>query len=308
MVNRINHLFATKRENILSIYFCAGHPTLDSTADTIRTLEQKGVDMIEVGIPFSDPMADGPVIQDAATKALRNGMTLKKLFAQLEELDRSPLLTSPKGEENHPDSTSSLQSKEPCPDGKSSPQSKEPCPDGKSSPLGGTGGGLPLILMGYLNPIMQFGFEQFCQRCVEVGIDGVIIPDLPFKDYLEEYKPVADRYDIRIIMLITPETSDERIRFIDDHTDGFIYMVSSASTTGAQQSFGDQKQAYFSRIQAMHLKHPCMIGFGISNKQTLEAAQSHAAGAIIGSKFVKLYEETQDAGKAMDKLLEALKN
>ena len=295
MVNRINHLFATKRENILSIYFCAGHPTLDSTADTIRTLEQKGVDMIEVGIPFSDPMADGPVIQDAATKALRNGMTLKKLFSQLEELDRSPLLTSPKGEENHPDSTSSL-------------QSKEPCPDGKSSPLGGTGGGLPLILMGYLNPIMQFGFEQFCQRCVEVGIDGVIIPDLPFKDYLEEYKPVADRYDIRIIMLITPETSDERIRFIDDHTDGFIYMVSSASTTGAQQSFGDQKQAYFSRIQAMHLKHPCMIGFGISNKQTLEAAQSHAAGAIIGSKFVKLYEETQDAGEAMDKLLEALKN
>ena len=308
MVNRINHLFATKRENILSIYFCAGHPTLDSTADTIRTLEQKGVDMIEVGIPFSDPMADGPVIQDAATKALRNGMTLKKLFSQLEELDRSPLLTSPKGEENHPDSTSSLQSKEPCPDGKSSPQSKEPCPAGKSSPLAGTGGGLPLILMGYLNPIMQFGFEQFCQRCVEVGIDGVIIPDLPFKDYLEEYKPVADRYDIRIIMLITPETSDERIRFIDDHTDGFIYMVSSASTTGAQQSFGDQKQAYFSRIQAMYRKHPCMIGFGISNKQTLEAAHSHAAGAIIGSKFVKLYEETQDAGKAMDKLLEALKN
>lgn len=207
---------------------------------------------------------------------------------------QSPLLTSPKGEENHPDSTSSL-------------QSKEPCSDGKSSPLGGTGGGLPLILMGYLNPIMQFGFEQFCQRCVEVGIDGVIIPDLPFKDYLEEYKPVADRYDIRIIMLITPETSDERIRFIDEHTDGFIYMVSSASTTGAQKEFGDQKQAYFSRIQAMHLKHPCMIGFGISNKQTLEAAQSHAAGAIIGSKFVNLLEETGDAASAMDKLLNALK-
>ena len=294
-MNKINSLFANSKEKkLLSLYFCAGCPTLDSTADTIRTLEQKGVDMIEVGIPFSDPMADGPVIQDAATKALRNGMTLKKLFSQLEELDRSPLLTSPKGEENHPDSTSSL-------------QSKEPCPDGKSSPLGGTGGGLPLILMGYLNPIMQFGFEQFCQRCVEVGIDGVIIPDLPFKDYLEEYKPVADRYDIRIIMLITPETSDERIRFIDDHTDGFIYMVSSASTTGAQQSFGDQKQAYFSRIQAMHLKHPCMIGFGISNKQTLEAAQSHAAGAIIGSKFVNLLEETGDAASAMDKLLNALK-
>ena len=196
-MNRINKLFATKHENILSIYFCAGHPTLEGTADTIRTLEQKGVDMIEVGIPFSDPMADGPVIQDAATKALRNGMTLKKLFSQLEDLHRV-----------------------------STPPSEV--------------GGLPLILMGYLNPIMQFGFEAFCQRCVEVGIDGVIIPDLPFKDYLEEYKPIADRYDIRIIMLITPETSDDRIHFIDDHTDGFIYMVSSAATTGEQQSFGDQ--------------------------------------------------------------------
>ena len=293
-MNRINKLFATKSEKILSIYFCAGHPTLEGTVETIKTLEKKGVDMIEVGIPFSDPMADGPVIQDAATKALRNGMSLKKLFTQLEELHRSPLLTSPKGEENHPDSTSS-------------PQSKKPCPNGKSSPLGGTGGGLPLILMGYLNPIMQFGFERFCQRCTEVGIDGVIIPDLPFKDYLEEYKPVADKYDIRIIMLITPETSDERIRFIDEHTDGFIYMVSSASTTGAQKEFGDQKQAYFSRINAMNLKHPRMIGFGISNKQTLEAAQANAAGAIIGSKFVKLMEETGDAETAMDQLLEALK-
>ena len=260
-MNRINQLFATKRENILSIYFCAGHPTLEGTAHTIKTLEKKGVDMIEVGIPFSDPMADGPVIQDAATKALRNGMTLKKLFSQLEGI-RGQLSTD------------------------------------KVT--------IPLILMGYLNPIMQFGFEKFCQHCAEVGIDGVIIPDLPFKDYLEEYKPVADRYDLRIIMLITPETSDERIRFIDDNTDGFIYMVSSAATTGAQKEFGDQKQAYFSRIKSMNLKHPCMIGFGISNRQTLETAQSHAAGAIIGSKFVKLYEETHDAGEAMDQLLEAL--
>ncbi len=280
-MNRINQLFANKRENILSIYFCAGHPTLEGTANTIRTLEQKGVDMIEVGIPFSDPMADGPVIQDAATKALRNGMSLKKLFSQLEDLNRSPLQTSPKGEKHRP--------------------------DGNSSTLGEAGKGLPLVLMGYLNPIMQFGFEKFCQRCTEVGIDGVIIPDLPFKDYLEEYKPIADKYDIRIIMLITPETSDERIRFIDEHTDGFIYMVSSAATTGAQKEFGDQKQAYFSRIKGMNLNHPCMIGFGISNKQTLETAQANAAGAIIGSKFVKLYEETQDAGKAMDALLEALK-
>ena len=257
MVNRINQLFANKRENILSIYFCAGHPTLEGTAETIKTLEKKGVDMIEVGIPFSDPMADGPVIQNAATKALRNGMSLKKLFSQLEGIR----------------------------------------PDVK----------MPLILMGYLNPIMQFGFEAFCKRCTEVGVDGVIIPDLPFKDYLEEYKPIADKYDIRIIMLITPETSDERIRFIDEHTDGFIYMVSSAATTGAQKEFGDQKQAYFSRINSMNLKHPRMIGFGISNKQTLESAQANAAGAIIGSKFVNLIEETQDAAQAMDALLDALK-
>lgn len=262
MINRINQLFATKSNNILSIYFCAGHPTLDGTADTIRTLEQKGVDMIEVGIPFSDPMADGPVIQDAATKALRNGMTLRTLFLQLEGI---------RGEGSN---------------------------DGVK---------MPLILMGYLNPIMQFGFEAFCKRCTEVGIDGVIIPDLPFKDYLEEYKPIADRYDIRIIMLITPETSEERIRFIDDNTDGFIYMVSSAATTGAQKEFNEAKQAYFSRINNMGLKHPRMIGFGISNKQTLEAALKNAVGAIIGSKFVNLYEETGDAAQAMDLLLDTLK-
>jgi len=256
-MNRINKLFQEQTEKILSIYFCAGHPTLEGTAQTIKTLEQKGVNMIEVGVPFSDPMADGPVIQDAATKALRNGMTLKTLFSQLEGIRNEV--------------------------------------------------SIPLILMGYLNPIMQFGFERFCQRCVATGIDGVIIPDLPFKDYLDDYKPIADKYDIRIIMLITPETSDERIRFIDDNTDGFIYMVSSAAITGAQKEFNDAKQAYFSRINNMGLKHPRMIGFGISNKQTLEAAQSNAAGAIIGSKFVNLYEETGNAATAMDKLLDALK-
>ncbi|MCM1372127.1 MAG: tryptophan synthase subunit alpha [Bacteroides sp.] len=255
-MNRINQLFKTADRNILSIYFCAGHPTLEGTTDVIRTLERKGVDMIEVGIPFSDPMADGPVIQDAATKALRNGMSLRTLFDQLGDIRRDV--------------------------------------------------GIPLILMGYLNPIMQFGFERFCQRCQETGIDGIIIPDLPFKDYMEEYKPVADKFDLKIIMLITPETSDERIRFIDDNTDGFIYMVSSAATTGAQKEFNAAKQQYFSRINGMNLKHPRMIGFGISNKQTLDSANSNAAGAIIGSKFVSLLEETQDATRAMDMLYEAL--
>ena len=255
-MNRINNLFATQQSNILSIYFCAGHPTLHSTADTIRTLQQHGINMIEIGIPFSDPMADGPVIQDAATKALRNGMTLRTLFAQLADIRRDVTI--------------------------------------------------PLILMGYLNPIMQYGFEAFCQQCLTTGIDGVIIPDLPFKDYLETYKPIADRYDLRIIMLITPETSDERIRFIDDNTDGFIYMVSSAATTGAQKEFDHTKQAYFSRINSMNLKNPRMIGFGISNRQTLQAAQANASGAIIGSKFVQLLDQTGDPSAAITQLLTAL--
>ena len=255
-MNRINKLFADKKNGILSLYFCAGHPSLESTAQIIRTLEKNGVDMIEVGIPFSDPMADGPVIQDAATKALRNGMTLNLLFEQLSDIRKDVKM--------------------------------------------------PLILMGYLNPIYQYGYEAFFKKCSETGIDGVIIPDLPFKDYLDKVKPIADKYDVRIIMLITPETSDERIRFIDENTDGFIYMVSSAATTGAQKEFDRQKQEYFNHVNNMGLKHPRMIGFGISNKQTLESAQANAAGCIIGSKFVQLLEQNGDAVKAFDSLIKAL--
>lgn len=257
-MNRINQLFNEKKTPVLSLYFCAGTPTLEGTAKVIRTLEKKGIDMIEIGIPFSDPMADGPVIQDAATKALRNGMTLKRLMEQLKDIRKNVRI--------------------------------------------------PLVFMGYLNPIMQYGFEHFCQDCQTCGIDGVIIPDLPFKDYQLEYRPIAEKYDIKIIMLITPETSEEQIRQIDRHTDGFIYMVSSAAITGTQKDFNEQKQAYFRRIEAMNLQHPRMIGFGISNRQTYEAATSHAAGCIIGSKFVTLLEEEQgDAEKAVDRLLEALK-
>jgi len=163
--------------------------------------------------------------------------------------------------------------------------------------------------MGYLNPVIHFGFERFCQECVRVGIDGIILPDLPFKDYMEDFKPIADRYDLRIIMLITPETSDERIRFIDDNTSGFIYMVSSAAITGAQKEFNEAKQAYFNKVHAMHLKNPTMIGFGISNRQTLESAQANANGAIIGSKFVQLLDEAKgNASKALDQLFEALRS
>ena len=161
--------------------------------------------------------------------------------------------------------------------------------------------------MGYLNPIMHYGIEAFCKSCVESGVSGAIIPDLPFKDYQDVVKPIADKYDLRIIMLITPETSEERIRFIDDNTDGFIYMVSSAAITGTQKSFDEEKQAYFKRINDMNLRNPRMIGFGISNKQTLQAAQNNAAGAIIGSKFVTLLNESKNADEALDKLFDALK-
>ena len=254
-MNMINMLFAEQPQDkkFLSLYFCAGCPTLEGTGDVILTMQRRGIDFIEVGIPFSDPLADGPVIQSAATQALKNGMTLTKLFAQLKAIK--------------------------------------------------TQVHIPLILMGYLNPILHYGIEAFCQSCVESGVSGMIIPDLPFDDYQSLVKPIADRYDLRVIMLITPETSDERIRFIDQNTDGFIYMVSSAAITGAQQSFDDARQAYFRRIDQMNLRNPRMIGFGISNRQTLQSAQQNAAGAIIGSKFVTLLNETNgDADEALTRL------
>jgi len=257
-VNKINKLFAeSKDRKLLSLYFCAGSPELEMTSNVIKTLERKGIDMIEVGIPFSDPLADGPVIQSAGTVALKNGMTLTKLFSQLKDIR---------------DEVS-----------------------------------IPLVMMGYLNVAMHYGIENFFKSCVESGVSGCIIPDLPFDDYMKVVKPIAARYDIRVIMMITPETSEERIRFIDEHTDGFIYMVSSASITGAQMNFDDAKQQYFQRINAMNLHNPRMIGFGISNKQTLKSAQQNAAGAIIGSKFVTLLNETHDPDKAIDELYEALK-
>ena len=255
-MNRITNLFQTKENRILSVYFTAGYPALNDTTDILKELQAKGIDQVEIGIPFSDPMADGPVIQEAATQALRNGMSLRLLFDQLKDIRKEVQI--------------------------------------------------PIILMGYLNPIMQFGFEAFCKKCVEVGVDGMIIPDLPFADYMADYKTIAEQHDLKMIMLITPETSEERIRLIDDHTEGFIYMVSSAATTGAQQSFNEQKQAYFRRINAMNLKNPRLVGFGISNKATFEAAAANSRGGIIGSKFVQLLKSEPTIAGAVDKLLAAL--
>ncbi|MGL5979517.1 MAG: tryptophan synthase subunit alpha [Phocaeicola sp.] len=256
-MNRLNKLFKQQPKNLLSIYFCAGNPTLESTVPTLEALQAGGVNFVEIGIPFSDPMADGIVIQQAANQALANGMTLRKLFAQLADVRQTITI--------------------------------------------------PLVLMGYLNPIMQFGFENFCKECQTIGIDGVIIPDLPYHEYISEYRAIAQRYGVHIIMLITPETSEERIRQIDAETDGFIYLVSSAATTGAQSHFDNSKEAYFAHIAAMQLKNPCMIGFGISNQQTFQAACQHASGAIVGSKFVTLLEACKgDAEKAIEELKSVL--
>ncbi|WP_165155773.1 tryptophan synthase subunit alpha [Parabacteroides sp. ZJ-118] len=256
-MNRITHLFQTRKDGICSVYFTAGYPNLNDTAIILKALQAKGIHLVEVGIPFSDPMADGPVIQEASTRALRNGMSLRLLFEQLKAIRDEVRI--------------------------------------------------PVILMGYLNPIMRYGFERFCASCAEAGVDGMIIPDLPYADYISSYKEIADRHDLKMIMLITPETSEERIRLIDAHTSGFIYMVSSAATTGVQRDFDERKLAYFRRINAMKLHNPRLVGFGISNKATFDAATAHSSGAIIGSKFVQLLKSEPTPADAIDRLLEALK-
>ena len=255
-MNRIDHLFQVKTSGIVSVYFTAGYPKLDDTTEIIRALAARGTDLIEIGVPFSDPMADGKTIQNSSTVALKNGMTMKKLFEQLKDIRRDVTI--------------------------------------------------PLILMGYLNPVMQYGIEHFCKSCAEIGIDGVILPDLPLNDYLRDFKPLADKYDLRFTMLITPETSDERIKLIDQHTNGFIYMVSTAATTGTQDHFSDSTIQYFERINAMNLRNRRLIGFGISNPETFQAAQQHAAGAIIGSGFIKALDSTSTIPQAVEKLYHQL--
>ncbi len=254
-VNRINLLFKRKKENVLSVYFTAGFPKLEDTVPTLKALQANGVDLVEIGVPFSDPMADGIVIQNSSHKALQNGMSIRKLFDQLTEVR----------EHIH----------------------------------------IPLVMMGYLNPIMQFGFEEFCSECNRVGVDGMIIPDLPMSDFLLEYKVIAERFGLEFIFLITPETSEERIRLIDSHTNGFIYMVSSAAVTGTQNSF-DNKIEYFNRINSMNLKNPRLIGFGISNRATRNMVNAYSSGAIVGSAFIKALQETNDVEKGVKLLLRRL--
>jgi len=247
-VNRINQKLQENKK-LLSIYFTAGYPDLVDTATIIQQLENSGVDFVEIGLPFSDPMADGPTIQASSTQALRNGMTTSILFEQLKEIRKTV--------------------------------------------------DIPLIIMGYFNPILQYGVEAFCEKCSEIGIDGLIIPDLPVDVYNETYKTVFEKYGLINVFLITPQTSAERIRFIDSISNGFIYMVSSASVTGSQSGFGKEQTDYFKRIADMNLKNPQVIGFGISDKETFKQATAYAKGAIIGSAFIKHITE-KGKGKISD--------
>ncbi len=256
MKNRINQLFETKKENILSVYFTAGHPNLNDTVEIIQQLEKNGVDLIEIGMPFSDPTADGPTIQRSSETALKNGMSLKLLFEQLKNIRETVKI--------------------------------------------------PLILMGYINPVYQFGIEKFCEKCAETGIDGLILPDLPLDEYEAFYKPVFEKYNLHNILLITPQTSENRIRQIDEASAGFIYMVSSSSTTGSGKKVEDFQREYFDRIKSMNLKNPRIIGFGISDRATFENACKYASGAIIGSAFVKAIDSGNEIQEAVSQFVKQI--
>lgn len=243
-MNRIDQLFQQKKERVLSIYFTAGFPQLEDTLPIMEAIEAAGADIIEIGIPYSDPIADGPTIQDSNMIALANGMSLKVLFDQLKEMRKTV--------------------------------------------------SLPVVLMGYLNPIIQFGMEAFCAKCKEVGVDGLILPDLPMQQFLDEFKVLFDKYELRNTFLISPQTSEKRIREIDHHSNGFIYMVSSHSITGAKTGISDEQVVYFERVAAMDLKNPRLIGFGISDAESFTKVSQYSNGAIIGSSFIKKIKDSKN--------------
>ncbi len=258
MKNRINQLFERKNENILSVYFTAGFPNLNDTIEIIQQLEKNGADLIEIGMPFSDPTADGPTIQRTSEIALKNGMSIKVLFEQLKTIRESV--------------------------------------------------SIPLVLMGYFNPVYQYGVEKFCQKCNEIGIDGTILPDLPLDEFEAKYKTIFEQNNLHNILLITPQTSEARIRQIDDASEGFIYMVSSSSTTGAGKKVEDFHQDYFERIQNMNLKNPRLIGFGISDNATFTNACKYASGAIIGSAFVSSFSKEEAIADSVKQFVKNMLN
>jgi tryptophan synthase alpha chain len=256
-MNRIDKLFKEKTTNILSVYFTAGYPNLDSTVGIIKALSDSGADMVEIGMPFSDPIADGPVIQQSNQKALQNGMNLKLLFKQLSDIRNEVKI--------------------------------------------------PVLLMGYLNPVMQFGVEKFCAQCESIGIDGVILPDLPHAIYIEEYMNIFNKHNLYNILLITPQSTQERILTIDKISSGFIYLVSSSSVTGSRKDFTDDQMSYFKRVDEMKLENPCLIGFGISDHNTFINAARFARGGIIGSAFVSLLGKEGDSLEIISRFINEIR-
>ncbi len=255
--NRLNKLFDNKKD-FVSIYYTAGYPKLDDTTIVLKALEKAGVDFVEIGMPYSDPLADGPVIQNSGTVALKNGMSLKVLLKQLEGVRDYVKM--------------------------------------------------PIVLMGYINPIMRFGFEEFLKKCSEVGIDGLIIPDLPFELYEEKYKTLFEKYNISNIFLITPQTPEDRVILLDNGSTSFIYMVANAAVTGAKTGLSQFQLDYFNRFKNMNLKTPCMVGFGISNNETYSAVCKYSHGAIIGSAFVNVIGQSNDLEKDINSYIESVLN
>lgn len=255
-MNKLQKLFSHKQHNLLSLFFTAGYPHLEDTASVILESQKQGIDFLEVGMPYSDPLADGPVIQQSSTVAIANGMTIEKLFYQLQSVK---------------DQTN-----------------------------------IPLVLMGYLNPVLQYGTEKFLEKAASCGVSGLILPDLPVKEYTEEYKPLLQKYGISFVFLITPQTTPERIKMIDENSDAFIYVVSSAATTGKQKDFGQAQQEYFQRISEMGLKNRLIAGFGIHNEQTLQQAWKDLHGAICGSAFLKKLAASKNAAEAVHLLRQDL--
>jgi tryptophan synthase alpha chain len=257
-MNRIHKLFQNRPHNILSIFYTAGYPKLDDTAAIARALQTAGADIIEIGIPFSDPVADGPTIQASNKVALDNGMNVKLLLQQVKEIRKDV--------------------------------------------------DLPIILMGYLNPVLQYGIEKFVKEAAAIGVDGLILPDMPMDVYQHEYKDLFEKAGLTNTFLISPTTSEDRIRKIDAITNGFIYAVSASSTTGAKGGFADQQIDYFKRLKSLGLKNQYLIGFGISNKETFVTASSYCAGAIVGSAFINLLKESKDIPADVNKFVKSIKN
>ena len=257
-MNRINKLFEEKQRDILTVYYTAGYPEPNNTLEILIELEKAGADMIEIGIPFSDPLADGPTIQSSSEQALRKGMKLKYLLQQIADMRK------------HVE--------------------------------------LPVLLMGYLNPVMQYGMEEFCSAISNAGVDGLILPDLPLEEYQEKYADLFEKHNLSNVFLITPQTAEERIRKIDELSNGFIYMVSTSSTTGAKDDFSEEQLNYFDRIKNMELINPCQIGFGISNHKTYSIANEKANGAIIGSAFIKAISNEKSLQDSIHQFVRKIKN